>query len=283
MRWIGRRQSDNVEDRRGVTTGRVVGGGIGTVVIALVVLLLGGNPEEVMKMVQPQGGEPGAVTNYEPTAEEQQLAAFVGVVLGDTEDIWRELFRQEGRTYEEPKLVLFSGRVESACGLADAASGPFYCPGDERVYIDLAFCEELRSRFQAPGDFAVAYVIAHEVGHHVQRLLGITERVAAMRERLSERDYNAMSVRLELQADFLAGVWAHHDQRLNNVLEEGDIDEALNAASAVGDDTIQRRSRGYVVPDAFTHGTAEQRRRWFSKGFRTGDLGQGDTFGEENL
>lgn len=283
MRWIGRRQSGNIEDRRGFSTGGIVGGGVGTVVIALIVMLLGGNPEEILRQVQPQGGDPGAVSNYQPTEEEQALASFVGVVLGDTEDVWRELFRLTGRTYREPTLVLFTGGVQSACGSASSASGPFYCPGDEKVYIDLAFCDQLRTEFRAPGDFAVAYVIAHEVGHHVQRSLGIMDRVAELRGSLSEKEYNAVSVRVELQADFLAGVWAHHAQRMSDILEEGDIDEALNAASAVGDDAIQSRTQGYIVPDAFTHGTAEQRKHWFYKGFKTGDMDQGDTFGEGGL
>ncbi|MEO8168423.1 MAG: neutral zinc metallopeptidase [bacterium] len=282
MRWIGRRQSDNIEDRRGATPGRLVGGGIGTLVIVAVVWLLGGNPADVLNSVQPQGGDQSTVSDYQASPEEKSLSEFVGVVLRDTEDVWKELFKQGGRIYQVPKLVLFNGQVESACGSASTASGPFYCPGDKRVYIDLAFCEELRTRFKAPGDFAVAYVIAHEVGHHVQRLLGISDKVATMRDRLSEKEYNKLSVRLELQADFLAGVWAHHDQQMNNILEEGDIDEALNAASAVGDDNIQKMTQGYVVPDAFTHGSAEQRKQWFYKGFKTGDMNQGDTFADRN-
>ncbi len=282
MRWIGRRQSDNIEDRRGATPGRLVGGGIGTLVIVAVVWLLGGNPADVLNSVQPQGGDQSTVSDYQASPEEKSLSEFVGVVLGDTEDVWKKLFKQGGRIYQVPKLVLFNGQVESACGSASTASGPFYCPGDKRVYIDLAFCEELRTRFKAPGDFAVAYVIAHEVGHHVQRLLGISDKVATMRDRLSEKEYNKLSVRLELQADFLAGVWAHHDQQMNNILEQGDIDEALNAASAVGDDNIQKMTQGYVVPDTFTHGSAEQRKQWFYKGFKTGDMNQGDTFADMN-
>lgn len=284
MRWIGRRQSENIEDRRGSTPGRIVGGGIGTIVIVLIVWLLGGNPGDVLRLLEQQGGDQSTVSNnYQAGKEEQALAEFVGVVLGDTEDVWRELFHQNGNVYDVPRLVLFNGRVESACGLAGAASGPFYCSGDSRVYIDLSFCEELRTQFEAPGDFAVAYVIAHEVGHHVQHLLGISDRVAEMRGRLGEKEYNKLSVRLELQADFLAGVWAHHDQRMNNILEEGDIDEALNAASAVGDDRIQNMTQGYVVPDAFTHGSSEQRKQWFLRGFTTGDMSQGDTFNDANL
>ena len=277
MRWMGRRQSGNVEDRRGLTGGKVLGGGIGAVVIALIFWLLGGNPADILNVVQ-QGGEQSSVSPYQPTSEEQTLAQFVGVVLGDTEDVWGNLFQQRGSVYDAPTLVLFSGQVESPCGLSSAAAGPFYCPGDSKIYIDLSFCDQLRTEFRAPGDFAVAYVIAHEVGHHVQNLLGISEKVAGMRGRLSEKEFNELSVRLELQADFLAGVWAHHAQRMNDILEAGDIDEALNAASAVGDDRIQKMTQGYVVPDAFTHGSSEQRRRWFHRGFETGDMSQGDTF-----
>jgi uncharacterized protein len=276
MRWIGRRQSDNVEDRRGLTPKRVVGGGIGTLVILLIVWLLGGNPLEFLQNM-PQT-EQGSVSEAPPGGEDDSLAQFVGVVLGDTEDVWSELFRKAGNDYRPPKLVLYTDMVQSACGFSSAASGPFYCPGDEKVYIDLSFCRELQNRFKAPGDFAVAYVLAHEVGHHVQNLLGINDKVMAMRERLGKAEYNRYSVAMELQADFLSGVWAFHDQKLHDILEAGDLEEALNAASAVGDDRIQRRTQGTVVPDAFTHGTSEQRRMWFEKGFRTGDINQGDTF-----
>ncbi len=283
MRWIGRRQSTNIEDRRGQTTRRVAGGGCGTIILVLIVwLLFGGNPLELLNTLQPTG-EQSSVSTYQGTAEENELAQFVGVVLGDTEDVWHMLFRQAGMEYREPKLVLFSDAVQSACGFASAATGPFYCPGDEKVYIDLAFFRELQQRFEAPGDFAMAYVIAHEVGHHVQNLLGINDRVMAMRNRMSQREFNKYLVRLELQADFLAGVWAHHAQRMHNILEEGDIEEAINAASAVGDDRIMKRTQGYVVPDAFTHGTSEQRVRWFTKGFKTGDMNQGDTFNADYL
>ncbi|MFN0157575.1 MAG: neutral zinc metallopeptidase [Bacteroidota bacterium] len=283
MRWMGRRQSDNIEDRRGASpSGKMVGGGIGTIVIALIFWLLGGNPNDILNVVQEQGGGQSTGSAYQATEQEQALAEFVGVVLGDTEDVWNELFRQGGGTYELPKLVLFSGQVESACGLSSAASGPFYCPGDKRVYIDLSFCEQLQNQLNAPGDFAVAYVIAHEVGHHVQRLMGTTDQVHQMRGRVSEKEYNQLSVRLELQADFFAGVWAHHAQRAKNILEEGDIEEALNAASAVGDDTIQKMTQGRVVPDAFTHGSSAQRKQWFYKGFKTGDVSQGDTFEDVN-
>ncbi len=281
MRWLGRRQSTNIEDRRGAVPRRVVGGGCGTIVIILIVWLLGGNPLELLNNMS--SSDQSSITNYQATEAENQLAQFVAVVLGDTEDVWNTIFRQEGNTYREPKLVLYTEAVQSACGFSSAATGPFYCPADEKLYIDLAFCEELQRRFQAPGDFALAYVIAHEVGHHVQNLLGINDQVMAMRDRVSQREFNQLMVRLELQADFLAGVWAHHAQRMKNILEEGDIEEALNAASAVGDDRIQKRTQGYVVPDAFTHGTSEQRMRWFAKGFKTGDIRQGDTFGAERL
>lgn len=283
MRWIGRRQSTNIEDRRGQTTRRVAGGGCGTIILILIVwLLFGGNPLELLNNMQPVGDQ-SSVSTYQGTAEENELAKFVGVVLGDTEDVWHTLFGRAGMEYREPKLVLFSEAVQSACGYASAATGPFYCPGDEKVYIDLSFFRELQQRFEAPGDFAMAYVIAHEVGHHVQNLLGINDRVMAMRNRMSQRQFNQYLVRLELQADFLAGVWAHHAQKLHNILEEGDVEEAMNAASAVGDDRIMKRTQGYVVPDAFTHGTSQQRVRWFMKGFKTGDMNQGDTFSADDL
>jgi uncharacterized protein len=276
MRWIGRKQSENVEDRRGMTPKRVVGGGIGTLVILLLVWLLGGNPLEVLQNMPETEQDP--VSEQQTNGQDDELAQFVGVVLGDTEDVWNELFRQSGRAYRPPKMVLYTDMVQSACGFSSAASGPFYCPGDRKVYVDLSFCRELQNRFKAPGDFAVAYVLAHEVGHHVQTLLGINDKVMAMRDRLSQTEFNRYSVAMELQADFLAGVWAHHDQKLNNILEEGDIEEALNAASAVGDDHIQKMTRGTVMPETFTHGSSEQRRFWFQKGFQTGDMNQGDTF-----
>jgi hypothetical protein len=281
MRWEGDRESDNVEDRRGIGGGGLaVGGGVGTIVIALIVWFLGGNPRQVLQQAPPQGGAPsGQVGNAPDKATEDRTVKFVRVVLADTEDVWRDQFRKQlKREYAPPKLVLFSGQVQSACGMATAASGPFYCPGDERLYLDTAFFDELARRFKAPGDFAQAYVIAHEVGHHIQKLRGITDKVDAARGRLSKEEYNKVSVRLELQADFLAGVWAHHAQKMKNILEPGDIDEALRAASAVGDDAIQKAARGYVVPDSFTHGTSRQRAAWFRKGFVTGDLNQGDTF-----
>ncbi|HOY75164.1 MAG TPA: neutral zinc metallopeptidase [Deltaproteobacteria bacterium] len=280
MRWKGRRQSSNVEDRRGRTTKGVVGGGIGTIIIALAIYFLGGDPTPILENAQLSTAQTGAP--YQETAEEKELAQFVSVVLAETEDVWTELLRREGLEYQYPALVLYSGSVQSACGLSGAATGPFYCPGDHKVYIDLSFYDELQQRFKAPGDFAMAYVIAHEVGHHVQTLLGVMEKVMALRSRLSEKEFNQYLVRLELQADYLAGVWAHHAKRMN-LLDEGDLDEAINAASAVGDDRIQKSMQGYVVPDSFTHGTSEQRKQWFYKGFRAGDLSGWNTFQEGNL
>jgi hypothetical protein len=278
------RRSENIEDQRGrrVPRGPVAAGGGGLLIILLIVLLLGGDPTALLETAAPSGSETSAVTETSAGGEETGRE-FVAAVLGETEDVWRDLFSRSGSTYREPKLVLFSGAVQSACGLADAAVGPFYCPGDEKVYLDMAFFRELGARLDAPGDFAQAYVIAHEVGHHVQNLLGITEKVHGMRGRVSQEEYNRLSVRLELQADFLAGVWAHHAHKSRQILESGDIEEALNAASAIGDDRLQRRMQGYVVPDAFTHGTSEQRVRWFRKGLETGDPSKGDTFGTDNL
>jgi len=282
MRWRGERQSSNIEDRRGLSVGRVaVGGGLGTVVIMVLALLFGVNPQRLLEQI-PSEQQPAVQSSRPQTAEEDELKQFVAVVLGKTEDVWTDVFRQNGRQYREPTLVLFTDQVRSACGIAGAAVGPFYCPADEKVYIDLSFYEELRRQFNAPGDFAQAYVVAHEVGHHVQKLLGISDRVDAMQGRLSEVEANQLSVRLELQADFFAGVFARYVQN-QGVLEAGDIDEALRAASAVGDDQIQRRTTGYVVPDSFTHGTSEQRLRWFRKGYDTGDIRQGDTFNTRTL
>lgn len=279
MLWQGRRQSDNVEDRRGMSM-PLVGGGIGAVILAIVITLLGGDPSVILNQA-PSGSPPGQVAPQ--SAEDRELREFVGVVLADTEDVWHKLFREQGREYQEPKLVLFSGRVQSACGLASAAVGPFYCPEDADVYIDLSFYKEMKRRFGASGDFAQAYVIAHEVGHHVQRQLGIMERVDAMRSRMGKREANQLSVRLELQADYLAGVWAHHAQKMKNILDREDIQEALNAASAIGDDKLQQQSQGYVVPDAFTHGTSAQRVRWFQRGWQSGDLRGGDTLNAREL
>jgi len=285
MQWRGRRQSSNVDDQRGRSGGggMAVKGGLGTVVIVLIIsLIMGKNPLELLSQVQ--GTDGSVVTeqtspDYQPTAEEQELSEFVKVVLADTEDVWHSIMKD----YREPTLVMFTDQVQSACGTASSSTGPFYCSEDERVYIDLSFYQELKDRFEAPGDFAQAYVIAHEVGHHVQHLLGITDKVHSMQGNLSQEEYNKLSVKLELQADFLAGVWANHAQSMSNILDPGDIDEALNAASAIGDDRLQKQAQGYVVPDSFTHGTSEQRMKWFKKGFETGDINQGDTFNAKNL
>ena len=283
MLWKGRRQSENVEDRRGMTGRKVaVGGGFGALAVAVIVLLLGGNPEEVLQNLQtPQTS--GQEQTRALTAEEREMGEFVGVILADTEDVWKQVFRQEEAEYREPKLVLFSGATDSACGYAGSATGPFYCSGDEKIYIDLSFFQEMQQRLGARGDFAWAYVIAHEVGHHVQNQLGVMEQVMEKQQGLSKADVNRLMVRMELQADFLAGVWAYHAQRLKNLLEQGDIEEGIDAAAAVGDDRIMKREQGYVVPDAFTHGTSAQRVRWFTLGFKTGDLSQGDTFAAEEL
>ncbi len=284
MRWRDRRQSTNVEDRRG-TGGRnmAIGGslGLGTIVVVLLVLLLGGNPADVLQQLPLPRAETSQ-TSVELTAADQELGQFVSVVLADTEDVWTQLFHEDGRTYSPPTMVLFTDWTESACGSASAAIGPFYCPTDKKVYIDLRFLQDLQAQLSAPGDFAMAYVIAHEVGHHVQQLLGTMDRVDAQLQNMSKSESNQLSIRLELQADFYAGVWAHTLQELN-VLEAGDIEEALNAASAVGDDRIQKQTQGYIVPDSFTHGTSEQRVRWFTKGWETGDMNQGDTFSPDRL
>ena len=282
MRWRGERQSTNIEDRRGIGGGKIaVGGGLGTIVILILALLFGADPRQLLEQA-PSDPSSGVQSSRPANLEEDNLKQFVSVVLAKSEDVWNDVFRQHGEQYREPTLVLFTDRVQSACGIAGSAVGPFYCPGDEKVYIDLSFYEELRRRFNAPGDFAQAYVIAHEVGHHVQNLLGIMDRVDAARGRMSEADANRLSVRLELQADFFAGIFARYVQK-QGILEEGDIEEALRAASAIGDDQIQRRTTGYVVPDSFTHGTSEQRLRWFKRGYDTGDMRQGDTFGAPSL
>jgi uncharacterized protein len=284
MRWQDLRRSDNVEDQRGVSGKALAmgGGGIGTVILVILYLLMGGNPQQLTQNLQQNSAPAPSAQQF--SAEDQQLAEFVRHILGDTEDVWHKLFVQMNREYREPKLVLFTDRVQSGCGFASAASGPFYCPEDEKVYIDLSFYRELKTRFHSPGDFAQAYVIAHEVGHHVQKLMGISDRVHNLQSHArSEREANQLSVRLELQADFFAGVWAHHSDQMHHDLEAGDIEEALNAASAIGDDRIQKQSQGYVVPDSFTHGTGEQRVRWFKKGYDTGDVSQGDTFNARDL
>lgn len=283
MRWRDRRQSDNIEDRRGMTGGKVaIGGGLGTIVILLVALLFGADPRQLLEQLPAGDPSAGTQTARPVNPEEEELKQFTAVVLAETEDVWNEVLRQNGRQYQEPRLVLFSDRVQSACGLAGSAVGPFYCPGDAQLYLDLAFFRELRTRFQAPGDFAIAYVVAHEVGHHLQNLLGTMDQVNTAQRRMSPEEANRLSVRLELQADFLAGVWAHHAQR-KGLLEQGDIEEALGAASAVGDDRLQQQGQGYVVPDSFTHGTSEQRIRWFRRGLESGDLRQGDTFNVRDL
>lgn len=281
MRWRGERQSSNIEDRRGLGPKVAVGGGLGTLVIVILALLFGADPRQFLEQV-PSNPSSDVQSSRPTNPEEEELKQFVSVVLAKSEDVWHDVFQKNNSRYREPTLVLFTDQVRSACGMAGSAVGPFYCPGDEKVYIDLSFYEELRRRFKAPGDFAQAYVVAHEVGHHVQNLLGITDRVDAMRGRVSERDLNQLSVRLELQADFFAGIFARHVQN-QGMLESGDIEEALQAASAVGDDQIQRRTTGYVVPDSFTHGTSEQRLRWFRKGYETGDIRQGDTFSARSL
>ncbi|RLQ90291.1 neutral zinc metallopeptidase [Planomicrobium sp. Y74] len=285
MKWKGRRGSTNVEDRRGGGGGKglAVGGGLGGIVLILIVTFLGGDPGVLLDGMNGNGsGGSSSGEPYQATEQEEELADFVSVVLADTEEVWTEVFAEEGMQYEEPTLVLFTDSVQSACGTAGASVGPFYCPADYKLYIDLDFYGELQRQFNAPGDFAMAYVIAHEVGHHVQNLLGVMQEVQPLRNQLSEEEYNKVQVRLELQADYLSGVWAHHAQEMG-YLEEGDLEEALTAAAAVGDDTIQMRSRGYVVPESFTHGTSEQRREWFYKGFEAGNLDEGDTFSADGL
>ena len=275
MRWMGNRESNNVEDRRGGGNGLIAGGGIGTIIIGLLYLLLGGDPAVVVNQVIQQA----PTVNTAPRSdEEEKLASFTKVVLAYTEDVWDSIYQERGETYDAPKLVLFTKQTQSGCGFASDASGPFYCPADQKVYIDLSFFEELSTRFKAPGEFAMSYVIAHEVGHHIQQLNGTAESVQRMRNQLSEKEYNQLSVKLELQADFLAGVWAHHANQLKNIIEPGDIEAALNAANAIGDDRLQQENQGYIVPDAFTHGTSKQRMYWFKKGFETGDPFKGNTF-----
>ncbi len=278
MKWKGRNRSTNVEDRRGSGLGMggksIIGGGFGIVAL-IIYMLFGGNPGDLLN--QSQVINPGAGSAYTQTAEEQALAEFVSVVLADTEYVWGDIFAGENRQYKKPTLVLYSDYVQSACGTAGSSTGPFYCPGDSKVYVDLSFYKQMQTTFNAPGDFAMAYVIAHEVGHHVQNQLGVMGEVQQAQARVSKDDANELSVRLELQADYLAGVWAHYAENMN-ILDPGDMEEALNAASAVGDDRIQKQSQGYVVPDSFTHGTSAQRMRWFMKGFETGDLSQWDTF-----
>lgn len=280
MEWKGRRTSSNVEDRRGSAAKGLVGGGIGTIILVVLFALMGGDPSAIMDNLQSNNSQVSAP--YQETAQEAELRQFASVVLAETEDVWTALFKQQGSRYAEPSLVLYADMVNSACGTAAASAGPFYCPGDQKVYLDLSFYNDLQTKFQAPGDMAMAYVIAHEVGHHVQYQMGTLQEVQSLRGRVSEAQYNQYSVRLELQADYYAGVWAHYAER-TNLLEPGDIEEALNAASAVGDDRIQKKYQGQVEPDTFTHGTSEQRQRWFLKGYQTGTLEGGDTFNARTL
>ncbi|MHA3789316.1 KPN_02809 family neutral zinc metallopeptidase [Flavobacterium hauense] len=279
MKWSGRRQSDNMEDRRGVSGGKIVaGGGVIGVIILLINMFMGGDNSAVLNDINNQLQQSsGAGEPVELSAHDKEMGQFVATVLADTEDVWGKIFAENGLTYEEPKLVLFRDGVQTACGGASSASGPFYCPSDRKVYMDLAFFDELQTRFGAKGgDFAIAYVIAHEIGHHVQTLLGTSDKMRQQQSQTDEAGANKLSVKLELQADFYAGVWAHYDQKMNDILEEGDIEEALSAANAVGDDAIQKRAQGHVVPDSFTHGTSEQRMYWFKKGFQSGDIRQGE-------
>jgi len=283
MRLDSERESSNVDDRRGLSTGGgvAIGGGLVGVIFLVIKLFLGGGNDSTIDQIQP----PQQTSQMTPQeqAEDDNRAHFVKKVLALTEDVWDSMFRAQGKNYRKPTLVLFRDNVQSACGMASAASGPFYCPGDEEVYIDLSFYQELEQRFKAPGDFAEAYVIAHEVGHHIQKLLGISDKMDRLRQQLTEGEYNKYSVMLELQADFFAGVWANHAQAMKNILDPGDIQEALNAANAIGDDRLQKETQGYVVPETFTHGTSKQRMYWFKKGFDTGDMNQGDTFHDPQL
>ncbi len=285
MKWTGRRESSNVDDRRGVSGGKIAaGGGIAGLVIYLIYTLLsGGNvdPSQIQQKLTPETNQ--TTLTPEQQAADEERAKFVKVVLAETEDVWNKLFAESGNQYTEPTLVLFRDAVGSACGNASSSSGPFYCPGDNKLYIDLSFYQDLQDKLNAPGDFAMAYVVAHEVGHHIQNLMGTAEKVNRLRQQMNETEFNRYSVMMELQADFYSGVWAHHAQKMKNILDPGDIDEALNAANAIGDDRLQRQSTGQVMPDAFTHGTSAQRMYWFKKGFETGDIKQGDTFKDPSL
>lgn len=286
MKWIGRRESSNVDDRRGLSGGKIAaGGGVAGIVIYLLYTLLSGNnidPSQIQQQLSEQTNQSAQLTPEEQKADDER-AAFVKVVLAETEDVWNKIFAEKGQQYSEPTLVLFRGAVESACGNASAASGPFYCPGDNKLYIDLSFYQDLQYKLNAPGDFPMAYVVAHEVGHHIQNLMGTADKVNRLRQQLSETEFNKYSVMMELQADFYAGVWAYHTQKMKNILDADDIDEALNAASAIGDDRLQKQATGQIMPDAFTHGTSAQRMYWFKKGYETGDIKQGDTFNAKDL
>ncbi|REA63168.1 metalloprotease [Dyadobacter luteus] len=276
MRWQDLRRSSNVDDRRGMSGGgKVALGGVGVIIVVVLGLLTGQDPGQIMENLQ--GAQTTEQTGTRPPGPrpDDRTADLVTTVLGSTEDVWDKIYAENNAQYQQPTLQIFENATQGACGGASAAMGPFYCPADQQVYIDLSFCDELRTKFKAPGDFAVAYVIAHEVGHHVQNLMGISSQVQQQRRRLSEAEYNKLSVKLELQADFLAGVWANRANKMQNILEPGDLEAALAAANAIGDDKLQKQSQGYVVPDAFTHGTSEQRMYWFKKGFDTGDLNQG--------
>ncbi len=277
MQWKGRRESSNVDDRRGMTgKGLAVGGGVIGVIFVLVQFFLGDGDISSLQQILPQQQQQ-EMTVQEKAADDER-AAFVKVVFADTEDVWDKLFNDMGKIYQKPTLVLFRNSTTSGCGTATSASGPFYCPADQQVYIDLSFAQQLKEQFGAKGDFALAYVVAHEVGHHVQDLMGITAKMAQLRQQVGEAEYNKFSVRLELQADFYAGLWAHYNQKMKNVITSSDIQEALEAANAIGDDRLQKQSQGTVTPDAFTHGTSEQRMYWFKKGYETGDFNQGNTF-----
>ncbi|MDP3393331.1 neutral zinc metallopeptidase [Sediminibacterium sp.] len=286
MKWTGRRESSNVDDRRGISGGKLAAGGgvAGLVIYLLYTLLSGGNidPAQVQQQLSEQGNQTSQMTPEEQAADEER-AKFVKVVVAETEDVWNKIFAEGGNQYTEPTLVLFRGSVASACGNASSASGPFYCPGDNKMYIDLSFYQDLQNKLNAPGDFPMAYVVAHEVGHHIQNLMGTADKVNRLRQQLSETEFNRYSVMMELQADFYAGVWAHHAQKMKNILDTDDIDEALTAANAIGDDRLQRQATGQVTPDAFTHGTSAQRMYWFKKGYETGDIKQGDTFNDPSL
>lgn len=287
MKWIGSRESSNVDDRRGMSgRGLATGGGVVGVVIYVVYSLLSGNsidPSQITGRLDPNSNSQTTTLSPEAQAQDDQRAKFVKVVLAETEDVWHEIFAESGKNYTYPTLVLFRDEVASACGGASSASGPFYCPGDQKLYIDLSFYQDLQDKLHAPGDFPMAYVVAHEVGHHIQNLLGVSDKMNKLRAQLSETEYNRYSVMLELQADFYAGVWANHAQKMKNILDPGDIEEALNAASAIGDDRLQKQATGRITPDAFTHGTSAQRMYWFKKGFQTGDIKQGDTFHSPDL